>query len=57
MLDRQGGKIIFECDVCGETFDTDERDFVEAKGKFDEEGWRARKIGSDWVHNCPDCTE
>jgi hypothetical protein len=55
MMDRQHGMIIFECDVCGDTLETGERDFNEAKAIQDREGWKARKIGSDWCHSCPDC--
>lgn len=57
MLARQHGKIVFECDVCGETLETDEREFAEAKAVLDDEGWRARKLGADWMHYCPECGE
>lgn len=57
MLERQRGQISFVCDACGEVLETEERDFVDAKGMLDAEGWRARKIGTDWIHNCPDCVE
>lgn len=52
MLDRQHGAIIFEC-----ALETDERDFSEAKRKLDAAEWRARKIGADWIHHCPDCQD
>jgi predicted RNA-binding Zn-ribbon protein involved in translation (DUF1610 family) len=55
MLDRQHGKIIFECDVCGDTLESDTRDFNEALLTLKNESWSARKIGSDWVHSCPEC--
>lgn len=57
MLDRQGGEIIFECEGCSDTLETGERDFSEAKAVLDTEGWRARKLGSDWLHYCPGCKE
>lgn len=55
MLDRQHGKIIFECDVCGETLDVDTRDFNKGLRTLNNESWKARKIGADWCHSCPDC--
>ena len=30
MLDRQHGKIVFECDSCNEVLETETRDFDEA---------------------------
>jgi hypothetical protein len=55
MLDRQRGKIIFECNVCGQSLEPDTADFNEAKRTLDDNGWRARKIGSDWLHGCDKC--
>ena len=55
MLDRQHGKICFECDVCGDTLDSYTRDFNEALRTLNNESWKARKIGVDWVHSCPEC--
>ena len=56
MLDRQRGKIIFECDVWGDTLDTDTSDFGEAIRTLKNEGWTARKIGADWIHSCAECS-
>lgn len=56
MMDRQHGCISFECDVCGDVLDTEEREFSDAKAMLDREGWKARKIGSDWVHSCTQCS-
>lgn len=55
MLDRQHGQIVFECEGCSETLETGEREFAEAKGVLDDEGWKARKVGADWCHYCPEC--
>lgn len=55
MIDRQHGKIIFMCDVCGDTLETAERDFNEAKAMLDREGWKARKFAGEWCHCCPKC--
>ena len=57
MLDRQEGQIVFECDACGEVLETEEKEFSEAKRRLDAADWRARKVGSDWIHTCPDCVE
>ena len=55
MLDRQHNKIIWECDVCGDTLDADTSDFSEAIRTLKNEGWIARKIGADWIHSCAEC--
>lgn len=55
MLDRQYGKFVVQCDRCGETRETDTKDFDEACEAMRLAGWHARKIGRDWIHGCPDC--
>ena len=56
MIDRQGDKIIWECDSCSETFEWPDRNgFQEGWSEARRLGWRARKIGNDWVHACPAC--
>lgn len=55
MLDRQRGKIIFECDVCGGVFEPDTSDFAEAIAALRNENWKTKKVGDDWCHSCPNC--
>jgi len=56
MIDRQGGKLIFECDSCNETFEwDDEQDFNGAWDAAKRDGWRAKKIANEWIHECPNC--
>lgn len=55
MIDRQDGKILFECDQCDEVWDSGTSDFQEAWAAAKREGWRTRKIGTEWVHACPSC--
>jgi len=57
MIYHQDGKIIFECDACGEKFE-----HVEDKGGLAgawvaarRQGWRTRKTGGEWEHKCPKC--
>lgn len=57
MLTRIHGKIVFECEGCSETLETDERDFSEAKDILDNSGWKARLTGRDWSHYCPLCRD
>ena len=57
MLDRQRGQFIFECDVCGDTLETEQHNFEQAKTALDAAEWKARKIGSEWIHYCGDCGE
>lgn len=52
MIDRQHGLYVFECDACGDTLDTHEREFEAANAMRREEGWLAEKVGRDWVHYC-----
>ena len=55
MIDRQSGKILFECDSCDEVFDTETTDFSEALAMIKREDWKVRKIASEWLHGCPKC--
>lgn len=55
--DKQHGRFVFTCDSCEEVRFKSEPgdDFNAAWEKAKTEGWRARKIGKDWAHFCPDC--
>lgn len=55
MIDRQGGKILVECDSCDEVLDTETADFEEAREAMKREGWRTRRLGGEWVHSCASC--
>jgi hypothetical protein len=56
MIDRQHGKLLFECDSCGEVFDGESGEFSEVWAAAKRDGWRTRKMGDeDWVHSCPNC--
>lgn len=55
MLDRQCGKIIFECDVCGDVFEPGTGNFREALVSLQNESWKARKVGDVWNHSCSKC--
>ena len=55
MIDRQFGEITFECDACDETLETGEEDWTQAHAQFRSEGWKAEKVGDEWVHTCPKC--
>lgn len=53
MIDRQRGKIIFECDACGDTLETDESDFADANRARRDAGWAAVHVkGDEWAHYC-----
>jgi hypothetical protein len=55
MLTRIKGKVVFECDHCAETLDTDESDFGDALAVLRDSGWKAVKEGDEWSHRCDDC--
>jgi Fe2+ or Zn2+ uptake regulation protein len=55
MLDRQHGKIVFECDSCNEVLETETSDFDDALSILKREEWKAEKIGGVWIHACPEC--
>lgn len=56
-IDRQYGKVVFTCDECDDTLETDMRDFGEALRAVKDAGWFAHRDDDDmeWVHVCPDC--
>ena len=54
-IQRSGGKIDIACDVCGEVRETGTDEWGVAWPKAKDDGWRAEKIGKDWLHSCPDC--
>lgn len=53
-IDRQHGKIVLECDTCDATFVGDSGEWNEVWPKARDEGWKAAKVGNDWVHSCPE---
>ena len=55
MIGREHNNVVFECDECGEVLEGVTSDFNSAWARAKREGWRVRKIGNEWVHNCPRC--
>lgn len=55
MIDRQGGKILIECDSCAEVFEGDSEEWSEVWPAAQWEGWKSRKIAGEWLHGCPKC--
>jgi DNA-directed RNA polymerase subunit M/transcription elongation factor TFIIS len=47
--------VMFVCDECGSTLETDERDFYDAVVEKKHEGWRSVKRDDEWEDRCPDC--
>jgi hypothetical protein len=52
MLTRVHGRIVFECDGCADTLETDTRCLHEARAILRRDGWRAVQVGDDWNHYC-----
>ena len=56
MIDRQGNKILIECDSCPEVFEGNEDgEFPTVWGEAKRDGWTTRKIAEEWLHGCPKC--
>ena len=56
MIVRENGKIVFCCDMCSDTIDTEEKDFAEALKIARKIGWLFMKDGGNgWAHICPTC--
>lgn len=56
MLERIHGDINFECDTCPEVLDTETSDFDSARDLLRREGWTISKVGTEWIHACPNCS-
>jgi hypothetical protein len=54
-IDRQYGKINFECDNCGDTIETESKDFDEAMSAMRADGWRSVRDDGAWKHYCKEC--
>lgn len=54
-VEREGGRITFQCDTCPDALDTDEVEFEAAWARAQGDGWKAFKVGGEWCHECPDC--
>lgn len=56
MIDRQHGHLIFICDSCEAQFAGEQgQEFDQVWSAAKAEGWKAQKIGAEWIHACPDC--
>jgi hypothetical protein len=56
MIDRQGLKILIECDSCDEVFEGAEREeFADVWMAAKRDGWKTKKIAGEWLHGCARC--
>lgn len=52
--DRQGGRIVIECDSCDETFEGERGEEWETLWpRAKREGWKSAKVAGEWMHGCP----
>lgn len=50
---NRGGDVVFRCNECGDTLETDEDEFSRALGRLREEGWIYEQDESGrWAHYC-----
>lgn len=54
-IEKEEGKFILYCDVCGETADRPFAEFQDAVNHKKENGWRSRLEKDGWVDICPEC--
>lgn len=52
---RKRGHIVFECDECGEQYDSQTDDFHDALADAKSDGFEARQVRGEWQHVCGDC--
>ncbi len=57
MIDIQNGKIMIECDCCDEVFEGQNREWQTVWPIAKRDGWKSKKIGEEWVHECPRCAD
>jgi hypothetical protein len=54
MIRNAGGRIVIECDSCDDEFEGERGEpWPELWPRAKEEGWKARKVGRDFLHGCP----
>lgn len=54
MIDRQGGRIVVECDSCPETIESERgEEWAPFWARAKRDGWKSREIKGEWVHGCP----
>ena len=57
-ITKDRGNIVFECDCCSETLDTEEKDFEDAMRTAKDNGFKAICIYGEWKHICSkECEE
>lgn len=54
MIDKQYGRYVPTCDICGEVLPGKDS-FDEARHAIKEAGWITTMMGSTWVNYCPTC--
>jgi len=54
VIDRQGRKILIECDCCEEVHEgADGEEFAAVWSDAKRDGWRTKKVADEWLHGCP----
>lgn len=54
-VEKEEGRFVFVCDVCGDELQTDERNWNEALEVKRFEDWGSRKEGGAWIDVCESC--
>lgn len=52
-IERRDRKVVIECDVVNCPDEVEGDDWESLWRSVSASGWRAKKIGRDWVHGCP----
>lgn len=54
MIIKNGRKYLLQCDYCS-NYVEDFEEFIEAVGYKKANGWKAIRIGTEWIDKCPEC--
>lgn len=57
MIQRSHNLIELECDSCGQAESDENISWEFFWHTFKTLGWRAKRVGADWIHSCPACAK
>ncbi len=55
MIRKERGELIAECNECGDEFPGGVLEWSEFIADLKANGWRIKKDGDEWIHECESC--